>query len=538
MDSWFAFGDRSVRWLAAARWSLLTLLLASALVAPAFAQGEGEVAADTEAAADLEAAGDGEGAAAEVAAGDEERLPAASTTRHSLDLGDRVIDFSATAGALTLTSGAGRAEADIGFVGYLLDGPAEGDRPVTFAVNGGPGAASAYLHLGVLGPWRLPVGVESIVPSQPVGLVPNAETWLDFTDLVFIDPVGTGFSRLVEPDDRLRNRYLSVEGDIEALADAVYRWLAQNGRMVSPKYFVGESYGGFRGPLLAEKLLREYGLALNGLTLLSPVLDFGWRDGGPHHPLPRVSLLPSLAAAAMETVGALDEAALTEVEAYAAGDFLADLLRGLGDEAAVARLTARLAEITGLSPEVVGRFAGRLEMQDFVREIGREDGRVASLYDTGVMALDPTPERSFSRALDPVLDALTAPLTSAALAHYGAALEWLPERRYQLLNRGVSRAWRWGEGRGQPEAVSDLRRVMALDPGFRVLVAHGYTDLVTPYFESALILRQIPDFGPGERLRQATYPGGHMFYTRDDSRRAFWDDARWLYGAGLDGVAE
>jgi carboxypeptidase C (cathepsin A) len=517
---WVSTVDRvTVLGRRAGRSSVLGLLILACLALPVPAQEEADEAEEAATEPDAVAAPSADG-----------RLPAARTTRHSVELGDRVLAFRATAGALTLTDPAGKAEAEIGYVAYVLDGEAVADRPVTFAVNGGPGAASAYLHLGVLGPWRLPVGEARIVPSQPVGLVANAETWLAFTDLVFLDPVGTGFSRLIEPDDRLRGRYLSVAGDVDALADAIYRWLVSEGRIGSPKYFIGESYGGFRGPLVAEKLQREVGVGLSGMTLLSPVLDFGWRTQPSHNPLARVALLPSLAAAAMEEAGTLSPAALAEVEAYAAGDYLLDLVAGLGDGAAIGRLVERVAAITGLPPEAVARYAGRLEMQDFAAEAGRADGRVLSLYDTGVTADDPTPERPVSRAPDPVLDGLTAPLTSAALAHYRDTLDWLPERRYVLLGRGVSRAWDWGDGRGQPEAVSDLRRVMALDPSFRVLVAHGLTDLVTPYFESELILRQIPDFGPGERLRRATYPGGHMFYTREESRRAFRDDARWLYG--------
>jgi carboxypeptidase C (cathepsin A) len=501
----------------------LVVVLAAWLAGPAWAQGEGEESAGADAPAEAQESA--------IATADGGRLPGARTTRHSVEIDGQELAFEATAGALTLTDGAGKPEADIAYVAYVLSGEAAADRPVTFAVNGGPGAASAYLHLGVLGPWRLEVGEDSIVPSQAVGLVPNAETWLEFTDLVFLDPVGTGFSRLVEPDDRLRSRYLSVEGDIDALADAVYRWLAQHGRMVSPKYFVGESYGGFRGPLLAEKLVRDHGVGLSGLTLLSPVLDFGWRTQGPHNPLPRISLLPSLAAAAMEAAGeALDDAALAEVEAYAAGDFVTDLLRGPADEDAVSRLTERLVGFTGLPRELVARQLGRVDAGDFLRELGREQGHVLSIYDSGVRSDDPTPERPFGRALEPVLDGLTAPLTSAMLAHYRDTLRWLPDRRYQLLNSGVNRAWRWSEGRGQAEALGALGRVLALDRQHRLLVVHGYTDLVTPYFESTLLLRQLRAFGPGERVRQATYPGGHMFYTRDESRRAFRDDALWLYG--------
>lgn len=487
--------------------------------------------AETETAAPAETAfGDAEDAAASTEAAS--RLPASVATAHEIAIGNTALAFEAVAGAITLTSPDGREEADFAFTAYIAQTEDPAARPVTFAVNGGPGAASAYLHLGVLGPWRLPMDGGTISPSQSIALEENPETWLAFTDLVFIDPVGTGFSRLVEPDDRLRARYLSIDGDIEALAGFITRWLTQSGRLASPKYFVGESYGGFRGPRLAEALQTEHGIGIAGMTLISPVLDFGWWQQPEHNPLPPASLLPSLAAAAMERAGAYDEARLAEAEAYAAGDFVADHLRGLADPAAVARVTDRVAELTGLPPETVADYAGRLDASGFTRELWREEGRIASPYDAGISSLDPTPGRLPGRALDPVLDAMTAPLTSAILELYRTRLGWLPDRRYMLLNRGVSRAWNWGGGRGQPESVSALRRVLALDEDLRLLVVHGTADLVTPYFASALVLRQLPDFGG--RVTEAAYRGGHMFYSRNASRRALLADARNLYGAAVE----
>ena len=474
----------------------------------------------------------GDSAPAEATAGP--KLPAASTTAHEIDLGTRTLAFEATAGALVLENGEGAPTAEIAYVAYTLETDDPARRPVTFAVNGGPGAASAYLHLGVLGPWLLPLGEDAILPSQPVELVANPETWLDVTDLVFIDPVGTGFSRLIDDSDRLRDRFLSVEGDIDALAAFIRRWLTQNGRLRSPKYVIGESYGGFRGPLLAAQLQTEAGIALSGMTLLSPVLDFGWREGDAHDLLATVAVLPALAAAAMEQAQTFEPEALQAVEDYATGAYITDLLRGPQDAAAVERLVERVAEITGLAPDLVERFAGRLDRFSFTRELLRDEARLVSPYDTGVASDDPTPWRPWSRSGDPVLDALTAPLTTAMLTHYQDRLEWLPEGRYRLLNENVNRSWDWGDGRSLPEAASALARVLALDPAFRVLVAHGYTDLVTPYFESTLVLRQLRGFGPKERLRQATYPGGHMFYNREASRRAFRDDALWLYGVEAD----
>ena len=458
-------------------------------------------------------------------------LPDPRTTAHEVALPDRKLSFDAVAGALTLTADDGNPEAEMAFVAYTLRDSDPGERPVSFVVNGGPGAASAYLHLGVLGPWYLPMDSESIVPSQAVDLLPNPQTWLDFTDLVFIDPVGTGFSRLVDADDRLRNRYLSIDGDVEAIGEFIRRWLTENGRIGSPKYFVGESYGGFRGPLVAEALQTGHGVALDGMVLLSPVLDFGWWAQPDHAPLPSVSLLPSLAAAAMELRGTFSKEALRAAEAYAANDYVTDLLEGVQDEAAIDRIVERVTALTGLGRSFVERADGRIGRDAFAREVLRDEGRLASPYDTRVASADPAPGDPVPHAADPVLDAMTAPLTSAMLAHYRETLDWLPERRYRLLNGGVSRAWDWGDGRGQPEAVTALARVLALDPEFRTLVVHGYTDLVTPYFASELILRQLPAFGAGDRVRTANYRGGHMFYLRADSRAAFRDDAMTLYAA-------
>ena len=469
-------------------------------------------------------------AAGEAPAPAAERLPAAVTTRHLLELPDRSLAFTATAGALTISDDGGRAEAEIGFVAYALDAPEGAERPVTFAMNGGPGAAAAYLHLGAMGPWRLPMGEGAVVPSQPARLVANAETWLDFTDLVFIDPVGTGFSRLIDADAPLRERYLSIGGDIDAAARFILAWLGETGRMTSPTYFVGESYGGFRGPLLAERLQTEEGVGLAGMLLVSPVLDFGWWRQADHGPLPRISVLPSLAAAAMEKSGTFSPEGLHAAEDYAAGEYLSDLMRGLRDEAAVARIVARVTEMTGLDPETVARRSGRIGVDDFARELFAAEGRIASLYDAGVSGENPSPERRDGRLLDPVLDGMTAPLTTAMLAHYRDTLGWMPERRYLLLSRRVNRGWDWGGGQLAPEVMSELRQVLALDPELRLLVAHGYTDLVTPYFASELVLRQLPAEIAGTRLRQANYRGGHMFYTRDASRRALREDAAWLYG--------
>ncbi|MDB5512440.1 MAG: peptidase [Enterovirga sp.] len=466
------------------------------------------------------------------------RLPADSTTEHLVELPGRSLKVTATAGSLPLVDPQGNAQAELGFVSYTLAGAEPGSRPVIFAVNGGPGASSAYLHLLVAGPWRLPLGAATISPSQSPALVPNAETWLDFADLVFLDPVGTGYSRAAGSESEIRDRYYSVEGDVSSLSAAIARWLRSNDRLGSPKFFLGESYGGFRGPLVVEKLQTELGIGLSGMILLSPVLDFGWLGQPRQNPFDFVTRLPSLAAARLEQAGATNRAALADVERYAAGEYLVDLTRGLRDPAAVDRVSARVAELTGLDPALVRRRAGRIDMGTFQREFRRSEGRLASAYDTGVTAFDPDPTTDRGEGGDAVLTAMTSPLATAAVDHLWRRLGWrVPNQRYELLNGSVSGSWRYGRGRTSPQVMDEVKQVLALDPNFRLLVAHGLTDLVTPYFASELLMRQLPAYGADSRASLAAYPGGHMFYTRDASRAAFRADAEALIRAAVEARA-
>ena len=460
------------------------------------------------------------------------KLPPDSTTQQSVTLPDgRTLAFTATAGSLPLVDEAGKLQAEIAFVAYAMAPEAGRERPITFAVNGGPGAASAYLNIGAIGPWRLPTGGDSISPSQPIALVPNDGTWLDLTDLVFIDPVGTGYSRASDGEPK---RYWSVDSDASVLSAAIARYLRVNDRLASPKFYVGESYGGFRGPLIAGKLQEDVGIGLSGMVLLSPVLDFAWLQTPRTNPWGYVLRLPSLAAGALERAGSVPMAALmADAEGYASGPYLADLLKGPGDPGAVARMTERVAPLAGLDPAFVRAQGGRLSGNSVQREIDRAGGRVASAYDTGITGWDPNPDAAQSGFEDPQLTALQAPLTSAMIDLYARTLRWpVPNLRYELLNTAVNRGWTWGSGRQAPEALSALKGALALDGRLRVLVAHGFTDLVTPYFGSKLLLAQVPPYGGG-RLDLAVYPGGHMFYTRAASRAAFRRDVGRMYDAAL-----
>jgi carboxypeptidase C (cathepsin A) len=471
------------------------------------------------------------GAAAGAGAGAERRLPANATTRHALELPDgRTLRFTATAGSLSLPGPQGAAQAELAYIAYRLNGAEpRSSRPVTFALNGGPGASSAWLQLGALGPWRLPIAGAAAVPSAAPELVPNAETWLGFTDLVFLDPVGTGYSGFLTGEEEVRRRLWSVEGDVRSLAAAVRRWLEEHGRVASPKFLVGESYGGFRVPRLARALQSEEGVGPSGLVLVSPALDLGGRSEA-FDPLLWVGRLPTMAAAARAAAGEeVTRAALAEVERYAAGDYLLDLVRGERDTEASARLGERVAAaLPGVDPGVARRRHGQVEPEEFLRELWRgrgpgpgrgAAGLVASAYDASVAGADPFPLAARGgRHPDPLLDALLAPLAGAIRELYAGRLGWRPGdgRRYEVLNRDVARAWDWGPaGRAsRPEALGALRTALALDPRLRVLVAHGLFDLVTPYFATALLLDQIPERAGAERVRFAALPGGHMCSTR------------------------
>jgi carboxypeptidase C (cathepsin A) len=447
------------------------------------------------------------------------RLPADSTTDQTLALSGRTLSFKASVNVIHLTDDKGAPEADVVTTAYQLKNSDARTRPVTFVFNGGPGAGSAWLQLGAVGPWRLPMN--GLSSSSTPALVDNEETWLDFTDLVFVDPPGTGYSRIVATGEDVRKKLWSVSGDIDALGVVVRRWLADHDRLQSPKFILGESYGGFRGPRLAEELSTKQGIGISGLVLLSPALQFGGSEL-----LSFVTRLPSFAAAFREKKGKVSRDDLADVEQYASHDYLLDLLLGPKDAAAVARMVQRVSELTGLDPDVVKRFGGRVSKDGFLREFGRAEGKVSAFYDATITAYDPEPTNYYDRWLDPAADGFGAPFSSAAMDLYNHRLGWKIDERYEILNEAVGNAWNWGNHLSPIGATESLRKMLALDPNFRVLVTHGLTDLQTPYFGDALLLAQIPNYGPPGRLTLKVYPGGHMHYSRDETRKALREDAR------------
>lgn len=454
-------------------------------------------------------------------------FPADRTVHQSAVIGGRKLNYDATVGSLPVLDDKGHTIADVMYVAYTMPGK---DRPVTFALNGGPGASSVYLNLGALGPKRVQFGAEGDSPSDPATPIDNAGSWLDLTDLVFIDPVGTGFSRARVPEAEAKKAFYSTKTDIEYLSRIVYDWLVKNGRLTSRKYLVGESYGGFRGPRITHFLQTRLGVAMNGLVLVSPYLDPTASDNGDLSPLPWMLTLPTISAANLERQGRLSDTAMAKVIEYTRGDYVTDLLKGRSDPQSTERIVKRVTELSGLSPEFVRRSGGRLETQAYLREVFRAEGKLGSRYDSNVTAWDPFPFAPEQRTNDPILDAIIAPTTTAMVDFVTRTVGWKYDGRYNALSYEVNRLWDRGDEASRG-SVEQLRQSVAIDNKLQVLIVHGWGDLSCPFMASVLIVDQMPVMGDPNRVQVKEYPGGHMFYSRGDSQAALKRDVAKVYAA-------
>ncbi len=455
-------------------------------------------------------------------------FPAEAVTRHVLALGEKRLAYTATAATQPYVNAKGEVTAHIFSVTYTLDDREPG-RPVTYVFNGGPGAASAYLHLGALGPRAVTFTADGAAALEPVALTDNPDTWLPFTDLVFVDPVGTGYSRSAAGTEEADRAFFGVDKDADVMADFVRLHLAHAGRSLSPVFLVGESYGGFRVALLADRL-GDAGIAVKGVALVSPALEFSTLRGNQYALLPVALALPSLAATHLERrdgpAGSLDS--LAEVERFARSRYLVHLAAGLKGDADIDRI---LAGYTGLAPGLIHSHYSRVTTHTFVREYEKDGERVLSRYDGTISA--PVARRSGIR-FDPVLDRATAVLTPAFTQYARAELGYRTDLDYLLLNRTVSGRWDFGTSptrQGYAGALDELQKARSRNPALGVLVAHGYTDLVTPYAGSRFLIDQLAPIDGARPVELKLYRGGHMMYLRPASRRALAEDAAKFYAS-------
>ena len=473
--------------------------------------------------------------------------PAGAEITATWGRGRKAIPYSATA-RWTVLRKKEKPAAEIFSVAYVSKGGDE-DRPVTFVFNGGPGAASAFLHMGAVGPQRVDFPSDGTLPTVPARLVENESSWLAFSDLVFVDPVGTGFSRVIEPEKKGDDKkdakpaedapdpkeYFGYKRDLESLCEFMGRWLSDNGRWGSPVFVAGESYGGYRVGRLVRMLQETTGIGLNGAILISPALEITGLGPTDYDVVGWIDRVPTMAAAAMHhgrsrafRKGTGLEKVLRDAEEFATGDYTTFLTRG----ASIApeertRILGRLADLIGLPLELVLRAEGRVSFLTFVRELLRDERKILGLYDATITSTDPFPDREGMTWPDPTLSGISPAYTTAVNRMIRSEIGVETDREYVLLSYEVNLAWR-NDAEQQhafappPGATDDFRYGMALNPHMKAFITHGQYDLVTPYFASDR-LRNLMRLDPqmAERLTVQHYGGGHMFYAWESSRHAF-----------------
>ena len=460
----------------------------------------------------------------------------------SIVLNGRTLKYRAVAAFVPVVAGGvddkrGEPEAAVFTTSYFLDAADPRTRPVCFVFNGGPGSASIWLHLGALGPKRVVIREDGTMPPPPYTVTDNQESWFEHFDLVFIDPPHTGYS--ITASEEARKKMLSVDGDVDALAECMRAWLGRNRRWSSPVYLAGESYGTTRGAALADKLL-DNGVALSGLILVSCAMDLQSIVFAPRNDLPYALFLPAFANVAQfhgKLKGPPAEspaAARAAAESFVADEYLGALHAGARlSKAARRRVVNRIAQLTGLEPALVEEKNLRISDQTFFLELLRDSGLIVGRLDarvTGPMAASRTRDWEF----DPGIEAISAPYTMAAHAYMSEQLGVDIEARYDVLSMDAHKQWNWnrGESKGNDYTCTspDLSRALRRNPHLRVLVASGHYDLGTPYSASDWSLAQLDV--PAEVLARVThryYDAGHMMYTREaDMMKLKRDLAAWL----------
>jgi carboxypeptidase C (cathepsin A) len=454
-------------------------------------------------------------------------LPADAVTEHNIDVPSGKLAYTATAGTLSLFDQSGEKLAAIFYTAYVAKSENPSNRPLTFVFNGGPGAGSAFLNLGLVGPRiaELDVGARD---GTNVRLQDNPDTWLAFTDLVLIDPVGAGWSRPAKPDGG--KDFWGVERDADSMAKAIALYVAKNSRAASPKYILGESYGGFRAVKVADAVKQQQGMVISGIVMVSPMLEGAFQFGGDRFALGAALQLPSLAAAELERNGKFSDAALAEAEHFALNEYLTTLAGRPPQGEAAKAFYARVARITGLPEDVVARTHGFIRGA-YVKNLRAGEHKIVSSYDATFAVDDPNPESESARGPDPMLDGIVRAYGAAFVGYARDELGFKTEITYNLLASDISGKWDWGHGRLPPSVTGDLRDLLAITPSFRLLIAHGYSDMVTPYAASRYVLDHLPQIGEGERAQLKLYRGGHMFYIDAQSRKAFTADVRTMYAS-------
>ena len=455
-------------------------------------------------------------------------LPADSVTHHDYSAGGTHLAYTATAGTLTLRDETGAPSAKMFYVAYVADAQAGPHRPVSFFFNGGPGAGSAFLHLGAAGPVVLNFPAANPTDGANGTLGPNPDSWLRFTDMVFIDAVGTGYSLPVKVEQAPK-LFWGVKQDASAFADGIRIWLERNHREASPKYLVGESYGGIRSIKTAYALETEQNILLSGIVMISPAIEMSLITGSVD-PFGNAILLPSLAASQMERDHALTQHSIDDVYRYAFGPYLSTLAGPPPTGDAAATFYGRIAAMTGIPEAAVAKE--RAQIDPSAHDVRSRDGRLYSLYDFTQSIADPYPEGIDDHdSPEPVLAGYGLAFGNAFTGYADNVLGFHTDLKYDLLNLRVNQAWDYREGQNLiSQGMPPLRKLLSLNPSLRVFIANGYFDTTCPFAGSRWLIEHLPV--GRDRVRLKVYPGGHMLYTRPESRAALSHDVAALY-AGI-----
>lgn len=434
-------------------------------------------------------------------------------TRHKLVLKGKELDYTATAGRLPVMNDAGDTEAHIFFISYTLDNPPPGKRrPLLFLFNGGPGASSVWLHIGAAGPKRVRMLADGRMPSPPYRLVDNEFTWLDEADLVFIDPVGTGYSRAVKPD--LTKKFTSVQGDIDSLGRFIRLYLSRYQRWSSPLFVAGESYGTFRAAGLSEYLV-EHGIALNGIILISSIMNLQTTAFDHGNDLPYVLFLPSYTATAwyhkkLPSQNDLEKT-LEAAEVWAATDYLTAL--GKGDRLSPGEREAvvgKLAGFTGLDKAFIDRRNLRIDSGSFERELLWKEGQILGFMDTRFTAPNLNPAAPYD--FDPTVATVRPPFTATFNDYVRSELQYRSDLEYFTLGGGIGQ-WDWEAKNSYAYTSDNLRNTFARNPYMKMFIASGCFDIATPYFATEYTLAHM-GLTPALRsnITMRRYRAGHMMY--------------------------
>lgn len=444
-----------------------------------------------------------------------------AVTHHQIELGGRTLKYRANAGKLPIRNSKGEPEAHIFYIAYTTEGSGDpSKRPLMFSFNGGPGSSSVWLHLGALGPKRVEYPDDAVIPRPPYRLIDNDSTWLDKTDLVFIDPVGTGYSRATMPE--LNKKFHGLQGDIASIAEFIRLYLTRNDRWGSPLYLVGESYGTTRAAGLSDHLI-GMGIALNGIALVSSVMDFQTLRSASD--LSQVLYLPTYTATAWyhkklpADLQSDLRKTLAEAERWADTEYRTALDKG--DQLTPPerkKVIDDLARYTGLGKEFLDDNDLRVGQEYFRKELLRGERRVVGRYDSRFKGIDAA-AASRSPEFDPSEAAIRAPYTATFNNYVRNELKYESELTYHILGSDEIGPWDWGtRGMGYPETYSALRAAMAKNPHMKVFVAAGYYDLATPYKAAEYTLDHMQlDPALKKNVRIDFYEAGHMMYLHGPS---------------------